>query len=646
MENNILAKTRAEEHDADVWGEFFIPPYFNRLSLHTATKSTYIVGKRGCGKTMLLKYLDYHTAFSEIREDISVDEVAHIGIYWRVDTQFCNSLNYRGIADHDWISIFESYFAIAIGIEIIRALKSIARSAFRPFSEQDFMDFRFVSVTDFHLDYPQEPNKLEVFLEGRRRSFAFWISNISTTQRPMLPPGKMFLEALISDIRNTRALFDAAFFVYVDEVENLVPYQRRVLNSFLKHSQRPLIVSFTSKELSNETATTGNESINATHDFRLLQLDELTSEEDAKVFFAEVFLANMDLASENSSPLLERLRDHASLPARASETHRNEIHTAIRQRFPSKSYKEIAGDAIATESILNLLKDRISKALAVYSTDLTVDRFLEYTHIPEVLVLTPALLSRPRATPQAVIDILESCSRPEKRRVSHKDLVHNNLVGALLELYRPYNRICPIYSGYDTFFTMANRNLRHFLILCYKALDIADLADEDCSVVALATQARAAYEAADQLIREIKTFGPQGERLRMFVLRLGNVFRALQATPAMSEPEQNQFSINSGDRVLYNEETEFLAELKKYGIISEKLETKTKGQIGGDIVDYQLNPIYSPYFQISYRRKRKISLSIHQFHILALGTEDEYKSLSSGLLRNQETPMTQTELWR
>ena len=53
-EQNILTKTRAEEHEADVWGEFYIPPYFNRLSLKTATKSTYIVGKRGCGKTMLL----------------------------------------------------------------------------------------------------------------------------------------------------------------------------------------------------------------------------------------------------------------------------------------------------------------------------------------------------------------------------------------------------------------------------------------------------------------------------------------------------------------------------------------------------------------------------------------------------------------
>ena len=109
-ESNILAKTRAEEHEADIWGEFYIPPYFNRLSLKTATKSTYIIGKRGCGKTMLLKYLDYHTAFSTSRDFIPENEVSHIGIYWRVDTQFCNSLNHRGLNEHEWTSIFESYF--------------------------------------------------------------------------------------------------------------------------------------------------------------------------------------------------------------------------------------------------------------------------------------------------------------------------------------------------------------------------------------------------------------------------------------------------------------------------------------------------------------------------------------------------------
>lgn len=644
-EQNILTKTRAEEHDADVWGEFFIPPYFNRLSLKTATKSTYIVGKRGCGKTMLLKYLDYHTAFSEKRSEISDEEISHIGIYWRVDTQFCNSLNYRGMQEHEWIPVFESYFALVIAVEIVRAVRAIAKSSFKKFTNEGFDSLRFSSVSDFHPDYPMEPAALESFLESKRRGFASWISNISTVPKPILPPGKVFLDSMIEDIRKTVGLEGSSFFVYVDEVENLVPYQRRVLNSFLKHSQRPLIVSFTSKELSNETATTGPESINATHDFRLLPLDELSDLNERKIFFAEVFLANLDLASQHKdSLLLKGLRDSDNVANRTGESYKAGISAAIKSLFPSKSVKDLAMDAINEPRIFNILTERITKALTLHRTNVSLEKFLAYKFVPEALVVVPALLNRSKNSPEEILKHLEEYTK-KTTNPFESGWVHNNLVGALLELYRPYGGLCPIYSGYETFFTMANNNLRHFLILCYKALEVADLADENVNEIPIGIQARAAYEAADQLIREIKTFGAQGERLRMFVLRLGNVFRALQSTPSMSEPEQNQFTINSGNRVLNDDETCFLAEAKKYGIMTEQLETKTKGIVGSDIVDYQLNPIYSPYFQISYRRKRKIELSVEEFHILALGTENEYKDLSLKLFKSQGIQNNQAELW-
>lgn len=645
-EQNILTKTRAEEHDADVWGEFYIPPYFNRLFLKTATKSTYIVGKRGCGKTMLLKYLDYHTAFSEKRSEVDDQEISHIGIYWRVDTQFCNSLNYRGVEEYEWINIFESYFSLVIAVEIIRSLRVIAKSAFQKFTIDDFAKLRFSSVSDFHADYPISPDSLEAFLESKRRGFASWCSNISSVKKPILPPGKVFLEAIIEDIKKAAGLEAASFFVYVDEVENLVRYQRRVLNTFLKHSQRPLIISFTSKELSNETATTGSESINATHDFRLLLLDKLSDEIECKIFFAEVFLANLDLANKNNnSSLLESLRDSTKVSNRMSDSYKKNIFSSIKSRFPSKTFNELAQDAINEPRIFNILRDRILKGLASHNSEVKIDDFFGYSAFPEALMIVPALLNRPRNTPEEILKNLENYTKSIPNSFEN-GWIHNNLVGTLLELYRPYGGLCPIYSGYDTFFAMANNNLRHFLILAYKALEVADLADENVNEIPLKIQARAAFEAADQLIREIKTFGGQGERLRMFVLRLGNVFRAGQASPSMSEPEQNQFTINSGGRVLDSQEADFLGEAKKYGIITEQSETKTKNTLGSDILDYQLNPIYSPYFQISYRRKRKIELSVEEFHILAMGTEDEYKELSSRLLKFQSKLKDQAELWQ
>lgn len=633
VDHSILAKTRAEEHPADVWGKFFVPPYFDTLGLKTATKSTYLVGKRGCGKTMLLKYLDYHSLFSRNRTSIPKEEIEHVGIYWRVDTQFCNSMKLRGVEEAEWSNTFNCYFSLAIAGEIIRSLKYIASSSYSDFTAIQFENMVLPSAKDY--SFPAAPNELELELEKTRKAFSLWISNISSAIRPLLPPGKDFLDSLIKDIREIPGLEKICFYIYVDEVENLISYQRRVLNTYLRHSQQPLIVSFTSKELSDENGTTGRESISATNDYNLCYIDSLMNETESACFFAEVFLGNLDIAGgKPDSKLLKLVRDPSSLEIRREKPHRENILNRIKLKFPTKEHKQFAADAFETPRIQNILRDRISKAIAKKPTKLTVEQFLDDSFPAEAKAVLPALLNRANNHPEFIYSELENYSKGKPSKFDN--WVHNNLFGSLLELYRPYRTYCPLYSGFETFFSMSNRNLRHYLILSYKVLEMSELEDEPDDCFSIEIQARAAYEAADQLIREIKTFGEFGEQLRSFVLRLGNVFKTLQTAPSMSEPEQNQFTINSGERSLSSDESLFISEAQKYAILIEKLETKAKSTASTDITDFQLNPIYSPYFMISYRRKRKIELSVENFHTLALGTEDQYRDLASSVYRKSE----------
>jgi hypothetical protein len=629
--SNILAKTRAEEHDDDVWGEFYFPPYFDELELKTATKSSYIVGKRGCGKTMLLKYLDYRTAFSSKREQIPDDEINHLGIYWRIDTQFCNALKLRNIEEESWISIFENYFALVIATQIIRAVRTVSISKFKLFGKDDFSRLTFPSAKDFHPDFPTAPDELERYLEGRRRLFSTWISNMSCVPQPLLPPGMTFLDALVGDIKKMPELAVCSFYIYVDEVENLVPYQRRVLNAFLKHSQKPIIVSFTSKVLSDENRTTGPESVNATHDYMKRDLNELLPESDGKVFFAEVYLSNFDIAMGHpETEFLKCVLDPEKIKYRQSTDHKSSVLKRIEDKFPSKTLKAFALDALVEPRTNRIFREQIDKALANRTTILTFESFWEYANYADALLVVPALLNRKTQTPENVLAELVLFSKSQTSAFK-TSWIHNNLFAALLELYRPYasmGSICPLYSGFDAFFTMAGNNLRHFLILGYKALEIARLNEEDEAVFSIETQANAAFLASNQLISEIKTFGELGEKLKLFVLRLGRIFRILQANLALSESEQNHFTINAGSRSKSSDEVKLLSEATKHGILIEQSETKTKDIGGSDTVDYQLNPIYAAYFQISYRRKRKIELSIEQFSMLALGSEDEYTDLT------------------
>lgn len=634
IDASMLARTRAEEHSADVWGEFFIPPYFDRLALTSATRSVYITGKRGCGKTMLLKYFDYHTAFSKRRKEIPRDAIGHVGIYWRVDTQFCSSLKHRGIEDHEWSVVFESYFGLVIATELLHAVETIAESAFTDFNREDLAAISLPSSADYLAGAPTSVRELAKYLESLRRRFTTWVSNVKAMACPVLPPGREFILSLITDLQANVALLPLAVFVYVDEVENLVPYQRHVLNSFLKHSQRPLIVSFTSKEHPTDNETSGAESINATHDYRLVDLDYLLAlSEAAMPFFAEVFLGNLDIAAgRTESERLDIVRSHVRLAERQTPAYQKAVLSEMRDSFPSMTDKQIALHALQQAPLRRSVHERIGKALKDRRSSLGVDEFL-FEGVPaEAVVTLPALLNRETLHPDKILSELKSFAADQKSQFN-SSWVHNNLFGALLELYRPFGRECPLYSGFETLCTMSNNNLRNFLILCYKTLEVAELREQPDAPYSVWIQCRAAYDASEQLIREIRTFGRFGEPLRMFVLRLGNIFRALQASPPMSEPEQNQFTINSGSRSLSSDELDFIAEALRYGILVEQLETKSKSGVGQDIVDYLLNPIYAPYFQISYRRKRKLEISVEQFHTLVMGNENEYKELARGLAR-------------
>jgi hypothetical protein len=452
-------------------------------------------------------------------------------------------------------------------------------------------------------------------------------------ERPVLPPGRHFILSLIGDLRDRSGLSTLSLFVYVDEVENLAPYQRHVLNAFLKHSQRPLIVSFTSKEHPSDNQTTGPESINATHDYRLLDLDTFLETSKPTLFFAEVFLGNLDIAARvGTSARLEKMRSHNRLAERQLPAYQKEVIGMMRKRFPSVTDKQIAANALQDPGLKEILVNKITKALKHRRSRLSTVDFLFDGAPPEALVTLPALLNRETLAPETVLADLKLFSL-ERKGPFESTWVHNNLFGAILELYRPYSRECPLYSGFDALGTMANNNLRNFLILCYKTLEVAELRDEPEPPYSVDIQCRAAYDASEQLIKEIRTFGKFGEQLRGFVHRLGSIFRALQASPAMSEPEQNQFTINSGGRALLADEHNFIAEALRHGILVEQRETKSKSGVGLDIVDYQLNPIYAPYFQISYRRKRKLEISVEQFHLLIMGNETDYRDLARGLAR-------------
>jgi hypothetical protein len=137
-------------------------------------------------------------------------------------------------------------------------------------------------------------------------------------------------------------------------------------------------------------------------------------------------------------------------------------------------------------------------------------------------------------------------------------------------------------------------------------------------------QSTAARQASVEFLADIRSFGEIGNQLYTFVLGLGSLFALAHNQLAQSEPERCHFSLRDGLPIT-GKFSRFIEEAQKWSVLFEERETKQKDSNQPESLEYILNPIYSPYFRISYRKRRRLELSNAE---LATLIEEDYSSVS------------------
>jgi hypothetical protein len=623
----VFSQNRAEELGYDVWQHYVVPPFYKELDLTTAGKPRLIIGGRGCGKTMLLRYLSHQTMFSPKRPTIPNDALSHIGLYWRADTQFASAMSQRGIPPDTWDAAFNHMAAVILGMEVLSSLKSIALStcdAVQP-EQLERLDFRRLSVYSQQLS--PAFNDLLPKLEEMLWEFEAWVNDARGRTQPALLPGSKFLQSLVKEIqRQVPALQAANFFVYLDEYENLDLRQQQIVNTWLKHSQTPLIFNLAMKRNAFDTlATTGPEALSDIHDFRTHDLEQDFLEDNFPIIAAEILLLRFALAGASDLPIEpDVLRDPEKIDLRRTPEYRKAAITAARTSFPGMTSKELANTIFDDGALSKQLRRRIERALSRRNGGAVQDYFRP--SVPEASVITPALLSRPSTSPEEVRVEIEKLERGEDNKFTGvTNWIHNNLVGSLLQLYEPQSRACPFYAGFDAFCDLSRGNIRHFLELCYKSLNRHTSSAEP--PIPPEEQAEAARQASAALLREVKSFGHKGNQLHYFVFRLGTLFMLAHQRPSLSESEQSHFTILRGTSDLGEQDHEFLKEAVKWSVLYEHKGTKKKSEEEPETIEYVLNPIYAPFFHISYRKKRRLEITSDDIICLIRGKYSEVTDL-------------------
>jgi len=632
----VFSKNRTEELGYDVWKHIVIPPFYDHPDLKAAQKPRVIVGGRGCGKTMLLRYLSHQSMFSPSRATIPEEAFKHVGLYWRADTQFACLMDKRGIEPDVWQTAFNHWTALVLAIEILRSLSSIEGSQQEILTREQTRKLDFSKLRAFD-DFPPTREGLFDALEQRLWRFQTWVNNARTMQPPIFLPGRDFLLALIQSVRSQLPpLSDATYFAYVDEYENLPTYQQRIINTWLKHSEDPLIFNLAVKRHGIQTnETVGNEFIADIHDYRTHDLDNYL-EENFEVFAAEILFLQLSMARIRGSPVSEEvLRDPGKLAERRRAEYQRTVVQSAESLFPDVPEEDLAREVFQDSALSQTLRRRIELALRKRKSSGPVDTFFR-PQIPYASTIAPALLSRESLKPDDIAEEMDKLERGQGNRFSGKtDWVHNNFIGCLLQLYDPYSRACPFYAGFRTFCRLARGSLRHLLELCHKSIYQAsvDLGPMKWPL-APQEQAEAARQASTAFLGEVRSFGQFGTRLHSFVLRLGTLFKLAHQRPTQSEPEQTHFSVTAGQEQLTQEDADFLVEATKWSVLFEEKGTKKKDAYVPEDTEYVLNPIYAPYFHISYRKRRKLELNTSELICLIRGS---YAEVTALLLRFSRT---------
>lgn len=621
-----FSRNRAEEMGADLWGDFVVPPYFDRLPVMHVRKPYVIVGGRGCGKTTLLRYWSYHSQFSRSRDDLPAEVFETIGLYIRTDIQFLSSFIGSGIDDTRWKRAFEHALCLSIADELLGCLTAINCTPERDRRYGHLEDLDFSALAAFDAAIPADFRSIHKHVKQCRFKLSAWINNLtSEIPAPIFYPLRTFIGALIETIHALPYLKESVFSVFVDEYESFLDYQQIFVNSLLKLSQPPLVFHVAMKRngMPNRR-TTGPEYIQEPADFRTIDIENEQGDDfemfAAELFFFRLIRENIALDGNPVDPIL--LRDPARLnDRRGNAPYRAALRAVMERVLPSVGIKEISAGVIKEPSLKKRLLETVDSGLVRNNPgSLKCGDFID-EKFPEASIVAAVLLHQRKKSAHVYAEF----KKLEKGESSEfEEWTHHFLFGALLFMYMPLSRSCPLYSGFQTFISLAQGNARHFLELCLLATGRAGRKGvpqaDGAFTVSIEDQAEAARECSAKFLEDIKGSGNYGTQLYQVATTIGQIFKLHQQRPAQSEPEKNHFAVTNG--TTSNDAASILKEAEKWGVLVSRKETKVKGP-KYETHEYYLNPVFSPTYGISFRAGRKLDLAAAIADRILLGDDAE-----------------------
>ncbi len=615
----------------DSW-KYFVSPEENLLS----ERPLIFEGSRGTGKTMFLLCNSWREKFSEYNFDCDkistlFSKNSFVGIYYKVDGRFVgNNLNGKGVDPLKWISIFNTYFNIVVVKEVYEfinkciELKIIENSLLQKLNNRIG---KKLSIEGNQISIDEIVERFEEILDNVED-----FSNDPETPLPKLLNAGTLIKTSVEYLKKIEIFRDVRFHVLIDEYEELNEPQQIQINTLLKQSDYWLVYDICVKTNGIYTFNTisGNEIIQEPHDFKLHK-PELNDYDNSKEYLT--FLKNICqkrlvecIGSETDSVIWSNIENYL-------QRYPDEVINSI--YLDSPKYKNEVTDVLS-----NLLKnDESIKGIEEKEINQTL-----YNDSPLVERMHIALLHRKDISGKILYEAIKNNDK------IYTDWKHNTLYATQFLLCNELN-VDFQYHGLKVFAQLSSGVIRYFIEICKSAFDNAisnGFSFENPRAFTLNEQTQAAQFVSESKVAKIDGFVPSGKILKRLVLNLGKIYFLLQTKrgTTLGEPEVNHFTTSLFElRTFHSEATKYLEFAEMHNILQPSLPTKTKSNDVVEVVDYHINHIYCPFFKISHRRKRKITIAPSVLSKLITGNTDEINKVIKKYDEIDENQISQGKLF-
>jgi hypothetical protein len=591
--NAVFGALRAEYLHAEIFDLFTKPTYFSEL---LTTRPCLLVGGRGTGKTTVLRGMSFEGQAHLNPGGYS--DWDFVGTYWRFDTSVVRAFKGASLDEETWSSVFAHYTNLVLCSLVLDFAYWFNGTSGNPLA----FDQTLLRQAARLLGLPNG-DSLEAVSEGVTEALItleMFVNNAAGEPNPRLSLLGRPVTRLVDALRVPGGLDQRPVYFLLDEFENLMDYQQRVLNTLIKHSDARISYKVGMKDTGHRERTTLNpdEQLIDPADYALVDIsNRLAKRSDFGDFAMEVCAGRL-------------ARIAGGLPRI------NELLVGLTEDQEARS---LGSDQLIARTRVVLAREG--------ATASELEAFDEMSSQSAVLVGFWAEGHRD----ESELAVLRDALRDPRR---WDDKVNNYGHAALFTIRPRVRGLRKYYAGWDTYVQLAAGNVRYLLSLVREALvkQIESGAHLDEPIDA-ELQTLAAQEVGSRNLRQLQGLAVEGADLTRLVLSLGRVFGVMASQPHGHTPEVNQF------RVLDTSAVEPAQKLLDAGVMHLALlryAGDKMAAVSGEIrdFDYQLHPIFAPFFVYSYRRKRRFNIEAEELLALSQSPSETIKRI---LLRNKRS---------